>query len=36
MEHTIMSRYRKLMSEALNQVREAQMVSDISGISITA
>jgi hypothetical protein len=31
-----MSSYRKTMAEALNQVREAQMVSDISGISITA
>ena len=31
-----MSRYRILMSEALSQVREAQMVSDKSGISITA
>ena len=31
-----MSRYRKTMREALSQVREAQMVSDISGISITA
>ena len=36
MEYTVMSRYRQTMAEALGQVREAQMVSDISGISITA
>ena len=31
-----MSSYRKTMAEAVREVREAQMVSDISGISITA
>ena len=33
MEYTVMSSYRKTMAQAL---AEAQMVSDISGISITA